>query len=58
MVGLGIIVLPHTTKYVGYLGFFVTNIVVGFALVMLLSLIVSVSVGIGYNGKRYGAVIS
>lgn len=53
MVGLGIIILPSTTKFVGYIGFFMTNIIVGLSLVFLLSLIIYVSVKIGYEGKRW-----
>lgn len=52
MVGLGIVILPSMTKYVGYLGFFLTNISVGLSLIFLLSLVIYVSVQINYQGKR------
>lgn len=53
MIGLAIIILPTSTKDVGYLGFFFGNLITGISMVLMITLIISVSVAIGYTGKRY-----
>ena len=52
MLGLAIIILPSSAKSVGYLGFFIGNLVAGIGIVYMISLIISVGVAINYKGKR------
>jgi hypothetical protein len=52
MIGLAIIILPSSTKDVGYLGYFFGNLLTGCAVVSMITLIITVSVAIGYTGKR------
>jgi amino acid permease len=56
MMGLAIIMLPTLTKNTGYAGYFFGNLITGVAMVYLITLIISVSVAIGYTGKSYGEI--
>jgi hypothetical protein len=52
MIGLAIVILPQTATTVGYLGYFFGNIIAGFIMVFLITLIISTSVARNYTGKR------
>ena len=52
MIGLGIFILPHTTKFVGIWGFTVMYPIIFFGMSSYLAMIVYVSNQVGYRGKR------
>lgn len=53
-VGLGLFILPHTAKDVGYLGFAIFYSVIVLTMNYFMVLLVDVANGIGYNGSSYG----
>lgn len=52
MIGLAVLMLPQTMKYMGYFGFTVTYLGSTLCLVYLISLVTFVSIKIGYQGNR------
>lgn len=53
MVGLGMFIIPHLTKDVGWLGISIMYPLVGGVFIFLISLAITAGIGIGYNGSRW-----
>ena len=52
MVGLGMFIIPHLTKDIGWAGMSIMYPVVGGIFIFLISLAITAGIGIGYNGSR------
>jgi len=52
MVGLGIFVLPHTTKDIGWFGFMVFYPVVALSMTFFITIIIKVANDLGFHGSR------
>lgn len=52
MVGLGMFIIPHLTKDIGWLGMAIMYPIVGGIFIFLISLAITAGIGIGYNGSR------
>jgi hypothetical protein len=52
MVGLGMFIIPHLTKDIGWMGITLMYPIVGGIFIFLISLAITAGIGIGYNGSR------
>ena len=54
MVGLGIFVLPHTTKDLGILGFAILYPIVVYVMTLFIIFLVTAANEVGYHGASFG----